>query len=398
MVEKTICKKMQVGYMAGMKNIIAILTFVFIFPLASAQAQQNLQLIDWFAGADIIGVTNSQDDLPTDFNVREFELSAYSQIDHIWEGSLTLALHKHTGTNEDTVTEIHEAFIFSNQFLPNTSFKLGRFFLGFGRLNRFHRHDWAISEAPQYHNEFFGFEAVKDDGVELSKLLSDDFYLKLTVGITSGKVFKETHSDEHVEGVSDEEEDNQHENTNAHVPTHYFRLSTFSEYSTQKGMEYALSYIGRTDSEGVRFQYYGIDLIFKNKFRRFYKDLLQIEAWQRQTYEHEGENYSDIGGYLYYEKGFDQNHALGVKLDWYRPHNIHAGHDEEEDHESHGLEVRDEFSELSLVYSYYNSEFMRVRASLSHSKGIIIDEEEVSNTKFMLQTVFMIGAHPAHLY
>lgn len=384
---------MQIEYISDMKKItINLISLLFLFLTLNAEAlAQNVQLIDWFAGADIVGVANSSEEVASDFNVREFEISAYSQIDYIWQGNLTMALHRHTG-EQHTDTEIHEAFLFSNQLISNTSFKLGRFFLGFGRLNRFHRHDWSISEAPQYHNQFFGFEAVRDDGVEVSKLLSKSFYLQLTAGLTSGKEFKEEHQGHQSDEVASEEF------KTPHVPTHYFRLSTFKEFTTQKGLEYALSYVGRTDAEGSRYQYYGIDLVYKNKVARFYKDLFQIEAWQRNSYIGQDE-LTDIGAYMYYENGFNQNHALGIKLDWYQSHESHDGHDEATESSSeHHLEIANHFSELGIVYSYYNSEFMRTRLTLSHTKGLLIEEKQSENTKLMLQTVFTIGAHPAHLY
>lgn len=363
------------------------LLFIFFFP--SLVFAQNPQLIQWFAGADLIGTGNSQEELSNDFFVREFELSAFSQIDHIWQGSLTMSMHKDAGSIDQPTAEVHEAFLFSNQAINNTNIKIGRFFLGFGRLNRFHRHDWALSEAPTYHEEFFGEEAVRDEGIEVSKLLATDFYLDLTMGITSGKEFVHSHSESH----SEEEED--HEEVTPQVPTHYLRLASFTEFSTQKGIEYALNYVGRTDNEGVKSQYIGFDLIYKNKFSKFYKDLLQFEVWNRTT-EEEGEIHNDIGGYLYYEKGFDQNHALGLLVDWYTPEGAHE--EEEEEEHSHGFEVEDYFTEVGMVYSYYNSEFMRTRLTLSHGDGLIIDERRRDNTKLLLQMVFTIGAHPAHVY
>lgn len=370
--------------------------FIFLF-MASALAQntqpfQNTQLIQWFAGADVIGTGNSQEELSSDFFVREFELSAYSQIDHIWQGSLTLSLHKDAGSVEQPTAEIHEAFLFSNQAISDTNIKIGRFFLGFGRLNRFHRHDWALSEAPTYHDEFFGEEAVRDEGIEFSKLLASDFYLNLTAGVTSGKEFVHAHDHGH-----EEEEEEEHEGVTPQVPTHYFRLSSFKEFNTQKGLEYAINYVGRTDNEGIKYQYVGLDFIYKNKFAKFYKDLLQIEVWNRMT-EEDGEVHSDIGGYLYYEKGFDQNHALGLLVDWYTPDGHHHEEEEEEEHDDHGFEVEDYFTEVGIVYSYYNSEFMRTRLTLSHGNGLIIEEKERDNTKLLLQMVFTIGAHPAHVY
>jgi hypothetical protein len=370
-----------------MKNILIILVMFS----TSAFSQNNNQLINWFAGGDLIGMANSQNELGSDFLIREFELSAFSQIDYIWQGSMTLAIHKEPASSHEAHTEIHEAFIFSNRVIPGTSVKMGRFFLGFGRLNRFHRHDWAISEAPEYHKEFFGDEAVIDDGIEISKILPFDRYYKLTAGITSGNRFKDEH-EEH----GDHEEGDKEEFKGARVPTHYLRLSSFVEFSTQRGFEYAFNYIGRTDEEGNRSQFTGIDLVYKNRSGRTVKDLFQLEIWNRETTE-KGEEHAhqDQGGYLYYERGLNQNHGLGLKFDFFIP-NEHD-HEEESEHE-HGYEIGQDYKEISLAYSYYSSEFMRTRLTISHASGIMIDEKSVENTKLVFQTVFMIGAHPAHLY
>lgn len=353
--------------------------------MVTAIAQgQNTQLINWFAGADLVGISNSEAEQGSNFVVREFELSANSQIDHTWEGTLTLSMHQEPDSMHEPHPEIHEAFMYSNQVISNTTLKVGRFFLGFGRLNRFHRHDWAITEAPLYHQEFFGSEAVKDNGVELSKILTNSFYLKLTMGLTTGHTFKDEH---------DHEEDEEH--GKAFRPTHYLRLSSFKEFTSQKGFEYGLNYIGRADSEGNSFRYAGLDLIYKNKMGRFYRDLLQLEFWHRHTNPTASEtNEEAMGAYAYYERGFDQNHALGIRLDWYQ----NKAHHEEATEHDHSVEVDDNFYELGVIYSYYNSEFMRTRTTLSHSQGLIEDEDKLNNTKFILQLVFMIGAHPAHLY
>ncbi len=75
-----------------MKTVVIILT---LFVMSSSAFSQEKQLINWFAGADIVGTSGNSDvELDSDFYVREFEFSAYSAIDHTWNGVLTLAYHK----------------------------------------------------------------------------------------------------------------------------------------------------------------------------------------------------------------------------------------------------------------------------------------------------------------
>ncbi|MBC76007.1 MAG: hypothetical protein CME64_08315 [Halobacteriovoraceae bacterium] len=369
-----------------MKSVSVIL--LLAFAIGNANAQNNRQLINWFAGADIVGTANSESELPSDAMVREFELSANAHIDHIWEGTLTLSKHREPGQEDDPPAEVHEAFVFSNSIVEQGHLKLGKFFLGVGRLNRFHRHDWAFTNAPYYHEQFFGTEGVKDTGVEYSKLLSTERYINLTLGLTNGREFVHSHDHEHEEETS--------EHGAAHVPTHYARLSSFKEFSTTEGLEYGLNYIGRTDSEGIKYSYAGVDFVYKNRVRRFVDTLAQFELWQRST-THDSENHKDLGAYLYLEKGMNQNHSFGFRLDYFKPDS--EEHDEEESHDhEHGLEVENELYTAGFSYIYTNSEFLKTRFTVSRSEGFVVEEEEVGNTKASLQLVFSIGAHPAHLY
>lgn len=372
-----------------MKLVLRICFLGFLSGLAYGQANQP-QLVNWFVGADIVGATNSEEELGSDLTVREFEISANSFIDHIWQGSLTLSQHSEPGDDHESAPEIHEAFIFSNSVIEQGHLKLGKFFLGFGRLNRFHRHDWTFTEAPYYHQQFFGSEGVKDTGIEYAKLLSSEKYIKLTVGLTEGQEF--VHSHDHDE---DEEEEEHNHSENPHVPTHYLRLSSFHEFETTRGFEYGLNYVGRTDAEGIKYAYAGLDFIYKERIQKYIANLFQMEVWHRNTHE-AGEDHKDLGVYAYYEHGFDQNHSLGLKVEYFKPHE-EEHEDGDEEHE-HGTEIDEQYTEVGVSYIYNNSEFLKTRLTISQSNGLVIDEEEVSNTKGLLQLIFNIGAHPAHLY
>ena len=143
---------------------------------------------------DSVGTLKAtKDDRATDdFDIREAELSMYAPIDYLFDGNLSLAAHKERGV---FVFELHEAAISSNKLIPRTSFKLGKFFLGIGRLNRFHRHDWPFVSAPKVFSEYFGAEGVIDSGGELSYLLPTSFYLNVNMGVTNGWVYGHSHNE-----------------------------------------------------------------------------------------------------------------------------------------------------------------------------------------------------------
>jgi hypothetical protein len=355
----------------------------------SAFSQGRLSLIDWFAGADIVASSASSNaGLHSDFYVREFEFSAFSKIDQTFDGVLTLSHHNELEQGH-AHTEVHEAFILSSQIFDLSTVKIGKFFLGFGRLNRFHRHDWVITEAPFVQKSFFGNEGAKDTGIEYKRNLPK-LQSSMTFGLTSGNEFN--HSAEH-----DHEEEAEHNHSKAKAPTGYLRYATFFELDDQKGVDIGLNVISRRDEQSHKYMYYGLDLIYKNKTGRFLSTLLQLEIWTRQL-EHDDEKHTDSGAYVYLEKGINRHHALGVRLDHYIQDEREDG-GEEHGHSVDGLEVEDAMSALSLSYTYTNSEFSKIRFTLEHGNGIHVEDSDTeSYTRGLIQFVFNIGAHPAHVY
>lgn len=379
--------KYQLGDM--MKGLLLLTILV---SMSSSALAKDKQLINWFAGADIVGTTGNDDvNLDSDFYVREFEFSAYSVIDHTWSGVLTLASHKES-TSKETHVEVHEAFIHSSKLFDLSTVKLGKFFLGFGRLNRFHRHDWAITEAPTVHKAFFGNEGAKDVGAEYTRNLPG-MSSSLTIGVTKGDEFNHNHS--HDDSSTTQER--------AKSPTSYVRFAKFYELSTSKGFELGLNYINRVDADKAAMNYSGLDFTFKDRAGKVVKTLIQGEIWAKNTEKEEGtetEKMYDIGGYLYFEKGLDQHHAYGVKFDYYKPDNHEEEAGSEHDHSIDGLEVDKELRGLGVSYIYTNSEFMKTRFTVDHVQGVKVDSDPDvdSFTKGTLQFVFSIGAHPAHVF
>lgn len=380
-----------------------MLKLIFLFIVSTpALAQQNLQLINWFAGADIVA---SADNIPQDSDdksealndgmlVREFEFSAVSQIDQTWQGILTLAYHNEMQMEEEHI-EVHEALLFSSKLLPMANVKIGKFFLGVGRLNRFHRHDWIFTEAPMVQKSFFGNEGVKDTGFEYTRLLGGDLNWKTTFGLVAGNEFK--HLDHHEEEAEDEHDHAGVES--AYEPTRYIRVSSFKEFSTLKGVETGFSYLERRDGEGTRFQYSGIDLIYKNRYNQYVDHLLQFEFWHRRMDAMGEEAHTDMGAYAYFEKGLNRHHGIGIRYEFYKPHHEEEEGAEEHDHDAiDGLNPTEDYQALSISYNYYNSEFMRTRLTLEHHTGVEVHEDDVQFQRLHLQFVFNIGAHPAHIY
>lgn len=364
------------------------------FTYAQLSSQNNL--INWFAGADIVGASGNDDaGLKGGFYVREFEISANSQIDQTFEGVLTLSYHNEI-ESEDEHFEIHEAFLISNKIFDQTVVKFGKFFLGFGRLNRFHRHDWVFTDAPMIQKAFFGNEGAKDTGLELKHNLPS-LNSTLTFGLTGGQEFRHTNHDHNSNSSSENHKEA------GKGPTAYLRWAYFKEFSTQEGFELGFNALTRIDEESVNYKYGGLDFTYKERAGKVVKNLLQSEIWynnETHTEDDEDENFNSVGAYIYYERGIDQHHAFGLRADYFKPdeglheHQEASGHN----HGIDGLEVHKEYRAVSASYIYTNSEFTRFRFTTEYLNGIEAEDDVDSAVRAFAQIVFSIGAHPAHVY
>lgn len=300
--------------------------------------------------------------------IRSAEMTLYAPIDHHWDGNISFAAHDEAG---QTMLEVHELFFSSTRLIEGLRLKIGQYFLGIGRLNRFHQHDWAFTQAPKVHREFLDEEAVFDTGVEVSSVLPTDFYLDLTVGVTSGYKFGHVHS----------------EGQKPKMPTHYARLASFYDLGRASGVEYGVSYLGRKDANAERYQLVGTDLVFKRKMGRVTRWYSQSEVWYRMTDRKNGVDERDIGFYSFLNFGFSQIWEIGFRVD---------GLKQLEKKNILGNKVNNIHYGFSPQLTYRSSEFFYSRLTFSHEfereEGITQERD----TQVMLQFVFILGAHPAH--
>ncbi|MFT6632032.1 MAG: hypothetical protein ACJAS4_001994 [Bacteriovoracaceae bacterium] len=362
-----------------MKSLFFLTTFFISFNGFS-------QNIDWFAAADFVGVNNNTESYEQDIYLREFELALHSKVDQDWSAALSLVYAK-AANSEEMQTELHEVYLQSSSIFSGDTIKIGQFFLGTGKLNRVHRHEWVFTSTPFFFEKYFGEEGVIDSGVEYTLRIGTSQNLQLTAGVTRGGEFVHEHSHH--------EEEDEEELSNAQWPTHYIRLGGFKEFSTLKGLEYGLNYIVRKDAEKTAWYYSGIDFTYKAREGKFLSFLVQSEFWSR-TYKSNGEDeLTDSGYYLFMEKGLDQHHSVGFGVTGFTPSDDHS----EEEHEEEGRSVHEEYTSLNLNYTYSNSEFIKYRFSVEQENGLEIDgNEDATNYKYQVQMLFNIGKHPVHLF
>jgi hypothetical protein len=109
-----------------------------------------------------------------DFNFRAAELGITAAIDPYARAYAFI-----TGSKEGV--EVEEAAMVTTSLPWNLQARAGRFFADFGRLAKFHPHEYAFVNTPLSLERIVGGES-KADGVELSYLFPTPFFLRATAG------------------------------------------------------------------------------------------------------------------------------------------------------------------------------------------------------------------------
>jgi len=108
------------------------------------------------------------------FNFRSAEIGISASIDPYARG---YAFFNGSGDG----VEVEEAAMVTTSLPWNLQARGGRFFADFGRLAKFHPHEYAFVNSPLSLERLVGGES-KADGAELSYLFSTPFFLRATVG------------------------------------------------------------------------------------------------------------------------------------------------------------------------------------------------------------------------
>ncbi len=326
--------------------------------------------IKFGANADIVGSFRVINDSPASqqLQVREAELMLYSPVDHLFDGRISLAAHQESG---EAVFEIHEAFFGSSKLIPRSRFRVGQFFLGIGRLNQFHRHDWAFVSAPRVHRAFFAEEAAIDSGVEYSWLTPLPFYLDVTMGVTNGFVFGHSHT----------------AGNKPILPTHYLRLETFVGQSTG-GVQLGLNYLGRKTDSRIRTHLMGVDATMKWKDDDGWPYLIQSEVWYRVQKPDNTDASRQMGFYIFPSVPiFAPNLSLGVRFDYFTTYGIK---------DILGDPVSSYEYSVVPTLTYKSSEFATFRLAFNMMQNRLGGTLSSRDQSVEAQAVVILGAHPAH--
>ncbi len=324
-----------------------------------------------FLSVDMVGELNagkSSNGARDAFEIREVELSFFSPVDHLFEGMVNLAAHREDG---QYVLELHEAFASTSKLIPYSKIKVGQYFLGIGRLNRFHRHDWPFISAPQFFVNFFDDEGLSDTGLEYSFLAPLPIFMELTAGVTNGWVYGHTHS----------------EGAKPKAPMHYARLGSFFDLNDTLGMAAGLNYLNRRDDSGLDMQLIGIDFVAKNNAGSYSNMLVQLELWHSQLKPEVGAKTRALGGYLFPQMGFSKTVFFGCRLDYYSVLTLE---------DALGDEISNADYAIVPTLTYKSSEFASFKLAYNYKVYTQDSLNDRYERSFEIQANYLLGAHPAH--
>lgn len=347
---------------------------LFILVLCGAgtvQAQNILQNIQTSAAIDITAPFDFDDSTDNKLDIRSAELLFFGPLDPTFDATLNFAAHNEEG---EFHAELHEAYLSSSKLIPSSRFKAGKFFLGIGRLNQFHQHDWPFISAPRVQAEFFDEEGIADSGGEFSTLLPLDSYWDVTVGVTNGYTYGHSHD----------------AGRKPRVPLHYVHPVNYIDFGSNGGLQWGANYVGRTDADGVQMQLYGLDFVFKKMEGKVVDFLLQSEIWYRNMKAPEEDRTEDIGAYIYPQVALNERLFAGVRVDLFSELSRTFQSDgSKQDNLNYGVVP---------TLTYKHSEFTLFRAAYGYDVETFKGESDTIHQKIELQIVSILGAHPAHSF
>lgn len=351
-----------------MRKFLPLFAFLAFTPLAHAQTAPLVQNLNFSAALDAVAPIDFDDSSNNQLQIRSAELMMYGAVDTYFDAVINFAAHNEDGEYK---AELHEGYIGSSKLFDGFRFKAGTYFLGVGRLNQFHQHDWPFISAPRVQREFFAEEGIHDTGLEMSYLLPLDSYWDITVGVTDGYQWGEDSPRE-----------------KPRVPVHYIHPVTFIDLGADRGLQIGANYLGRTDYTGLQTKLTGLDFVYKQKEGKFNRWFFQSEIWNQEQNSSETAYTDKIGAYIYPEYGFNENVFFGFRVDAFS--DLTQKFSGTSDHQKN-LDYA-----FVPTFSYKTSEFATWRLAFTYEVQNAELQADQIDRKIELQFIAILGAHPAH--
>ena len=309
----------------------------------------------------------------TGFTFQQLELSAGASVDTYFRLDTNIVFSQFG-------VEVEEAYASTIAMPAGLKVRLGQFLTRVGRHNTTHPHAWYFIDSMLVSGKFWGPEANRGLGVELSWLAPLPWYFEL-IGTETDAAGEETSrswlggSEYAVGSVTDF--------LTTLVAKQYWDLGA------NWGLSHGMSYQSGPNNTGLgnRSEIYATDIMLRfrpSTSRKRAGLTLQSELLHRRR-QVPGDVLADWGGYIYevwhisanWELGARQERVSGLAADYLDP------------------QWTDRRDRYSAQLTWYTSHFSRLRLQGNYDKPAWRPEPIVG---VMLGAEFTIGAHGAHAY
>ncbi|MET0043227.1 MAG: TonB-dependent receptor [Candidatus Thiodiazotropha sp. 6PLUC3] len=336
------------------------------------------------------------------FHIGHSELSFSANVDDLFYGKLTAALHDHEG---ETEVELEEAFVESLVLGQGVGVKAGRFFSGLGYLNQQHPHAWDFTDAPLIYRGLFG-DQLLDDGIQLSWIAPTELFLKFGGEITRGERFPAGGASKDGKGAGTlfaKIGGDIGESQSWQIGISHWRADiegrTSGGHSHGEGAEEVPTYSGETQVSGIDFVWKwaphgnSTEQNLKIQGEFFVRDeegdvVMDDGSDSAESTTYDGKQ---KGAYVQAVYQFMPRWRAGLRYDWLDADN--RGSDEEVLAEA-GLDDEGHTPQrLTLMGDYSYSEYSRFRLQFARDESY-----EDSDNIITLQYIMRLGSHGAHQF
>ena len=323
------------------------------------------------------------------FNLNYGELSIGSTVDPYFDLFATFHL-------SENHFEIEEIF-FNTRSLPyNFQIKAGKFRSSIGRINSQHQHVWDFADIPLVYKVFFGDEALREKGVQLTWLAPTDFYLLIGGEALQGE-------NEQSFGYEAVDTFNIPQADKPNVYTGFVKSSyDIGNLTVLGGLSFITgkTRIDHTEDEDNPHAFsgdtkiYGIDLTGKYFLDSYRYISVQGEYFYRKMngklYENpssptvENLKKKQSGYYVQLVHRFSQKWRYGIRYDSLNKNEIN------------GVSTADNLDRYSFMVEFNTSEFARIRFQYNYDRSKFLEGKRKNINEFILEFNMAIGAHGAH--
>lgn len=348
-------------------SLISYFCLLFLFFLAGPLFADD----DWIQTSFAADTLLQSSDENTDQNklfLRSAEMSVSGQINTFLTGHLSLAAHEEKGSY---LVDLHEGYMAFSGLIPNSNFRIGRFFLNIGKLNTSHQHDWSFTNAPKVHRVFLDQEGVADLGAEYTWLAPTQSYISLTAGLTQGYTWGHTHD----------------AGKRPQVPVHYIHPQIYWLNNPKGGLLTGVTYLGRTDHSNNKYTLIGLDNTYKQRVGKIVDWLIAAEIWFQNQINTLGIKTDQVGGYLFLEKNLTETWFLGLRFDGFSnlSQTFVSGPKQNNLDYDTTTQITARFSEYTLL-----------RMSYTYKVQSDQGETDLNENYLAAQLILIMGDHPSH--